>query len=76
MLERDYSDNLDPVVHTRDDSKALVCSLTSQVQLLLTTICSVAMMKSTMAEIGVCILCIYQVPLNVTGDTFHRLRFG
>jgi hypothetical protein len=53
MLERDYSDNVDPVVHTRDASKALVCSLTSQVQLLLTTICSVAMMKSTMAEIGV-----------------------
>jgi hypothetical protein len=69
MLERDYSDNVDPVVHTRDDSKALVCSLTSQVQLLLTTICSVAMMKSTMAEIGVCYYSFPFLHFNI----YHRL---
>jgi hypothetical protein len=52
MLERDYSDNVDAVAGKRADCKELTCSLSSQVQVLLKMICSIAMMKTTMAEIG------------------------
>ena len=53
MLERDYSDNVDAAAPTRADCKELACSLPSQLQVLLKTICSIAMMKTAMAEIGV-----------------------
>jgi hypothetical protein len=52
MLERDYSEHVDREARVRCDSKDIVCSLASSVQLLLKTICSVSMMKATMAEIG------------------------
>ena len=54
MLERDYSDNVDAAARTRADGdcKVLECSLPPPVQALLKTICSIAMMKSAMADIG------------------------
>ena len=52
MLERDYSGNANGAAPVGSDTKLLLCSLPSQVQTLLKTICSIAMMKATMTEIG------------------------
>jgi hypothetical protein len=54
MLERDYSDSVDAAARTRADGdcKVVECCLPPPVQALLKTICSIAMMKSTMADIG------------------------
>ena len=52
MLERDYSGNANGAAPVGSDAKLLLCSLPSQVQTLLKTICSIAMMKATMTEIG------------------------
>ena len=52
MLERDYTEVVHPATLSRVESTARVCSLPPQVQFLLNTICSIAMMKTAMTEIG------------------------
>jgi hypothetical protein len=52
MLERDYSDNPHPQALSGAEAKTRVCTLPPQLQLLLSTICSIAMMKAAMSEIG------------------------
>jgi hypothetical protein len=54
MLERDYSDSAHPQAPSGAEAKARVCTLPLQLQLLLNTICSIAMMKAAMSEIGKC----------------------
>lgn len=71
MLERDYSGNANDAAPVGSDAKLLLCSLPSQVQTLLKTICSIAMMKATMTEIGLSRTCFSLLHLFA-----HRTRIG